>query len=116
MTERSAEDQALDDALAERDSILMTLDVDRAKAFITQHGGTLPGGKIDWLRVLHIARFECRSIPPEYVTDSQIYLARHGAQSIRTLAPGSTYTKAALALLFPPDTVEAQMRKAGVPR
>lgn len=99
----------LTDALAERDRILADLDVDAAKAFIVRHGGVAPKRSMDWLRVLHLARFECRSIPPELVGESRVYLARTGAQLIADLPERSPYLRAALDLVFPKDLTDAMI-------
>lgn len=98
---------ALTAALADRDRILADLDVEAAKAFIVRHGGVAPKQPMGWLRVLHLARFECRSIPPELVGESQVYLAWTGAQAIADLPPTSPYLRAALDLLFPKDLTDA---------
>lgn len=105
----------LNDALAERNRILEALDVDAAKAFIAQHGGSVPSRKMDWLRVLHLARFEVTNLPPDLVTESQIYLARTGAQSVATLPAASPYLKAAMDLIFPSALVKVVLDDAQQP-
>ena len=100
-----------EETMAERNRILSAMDVEAAKAFIVQHGGHVPGGPLDWVKVLHLARFEVTTLPPELITESQIYLARNGAQRIGMFPPGSAYERAALDLLFPKDVFEAYLSK-----
>jgi len=95
--------------MRERDEILVAMDIERAKAFILLHGGTVPKRIPDWERVLHLARFECTNIPSELRQDSQIYLAMTGAQTIATLPQNSPYVRAALDLIFPVDVFEETM-------
>lgn len=95
--------------MKERDAILVSMDVDKAKAFIAEHGGAVPRSIKDWERVLHLARFECVKIDHRLRVDSQIYLATTGAQSVDSLPPNSPYLRAAMDLLFPVDTFEAYM-------
>jgi len=106
-----SERDALAIAIAERDRILINLDADGAKAFIRLHGGTVPRGKISWLRVLHLARFEARSLPAEVQRESHIWLARNGAQSVMTLPPDDPYLLATMDLLFPRRITEAVIKE-----
>lgn len=99
-------------AMDERDQILTAMDVEAAKRFIVKHGGSLPKRSLDWLKVLHIARFEWQGAPKELVTESRIYLARNGAQSMVMLPSGSPYLRAAQDLLFPRNPTEAYVRWA----
>lgn len=99
--------RTLSDALTERDQILTAMDVDAAKAFIANHGGFVPSGVINWVKVLHLARYEVRSLPDELVRESHIWLAVHGAQSVMTLSPTSPYCRAAMDLIFPKDLTDA---------
>ena len=98
-------------AFAERNRILLAMDVDAAKSFIVEHGGTVPKRPLNWERVLHLARFEVATIPDELRADSRIYLARNGAQSLLTLPHGSPYVRAALDLIFPKRLTDAHIRK-----
>jgi hypothetical protein len=96
------------DAIAERDRILMTLDQTAAKAFVKAHGAKLPPGPLNWERVLHLARLECVNLDPKAISDSRIWLARNGATSIAT-GDESREADVALNLIFPLDTYEAFM-------
>jgi hypothetical protein len=102
--------QMINEAIAERDQILMVMDVEAAKVFIAKHGGFVPKGHIDWIKVLHLARFEAKSIAPELVSESHIWLARNGAQSLMTMPPSSPYVRAALDLIFPKDLTDAYVK------
>lgn len=98
----------LEVAIAERDRILMDMDSEAAKSFIAKTGGFVPkSNKINWVRVLHLARFEVRSLPEVYVKESQMWLARNGAQSILMLPPTSPYLRAAMDLIFPKTITDA---------
>jgi hypothetical protein len=99
----------LPEALAERDQILMAMDIDAAKAFIAKHGGYVPRGKIDWTRVLHLARFEVQTMPHEAIWESRMWLAKNGAQSVGTLPETSPYLRAAIDLIFPKDIMDAYL-------
>lgn len=101
--------------IAERDAVLLSLDAEQAKTFIRAHGGKVPSGRVNWDQVLHVARFECMSIPAEARTDSHIWLAQNGAQSLATLPPESKCVRAALDLLFPPDMFAEVMAEWGQP-
>lgn len=101
------------EAIAERDQILAAMDVDAAKMFIVKHGGTVPRGTLDWIKVLHLTRYETRSLPAEMVSDSHIWLARHGAQSISTLPPTSPYVRVVMDLLFPRNLTDAVLEQSG---
>lgn len=114
MSEPTDASDQLTDALAERDRILVAMDVDAAKAFIAKHGGVVPRRSLDWTKVLHLARFETRTMPEDLFWESRIYLAQNGAQSIATLPPTSPYLRAALDLIFPRDLITADMRAEGI--
>lgn len=83
------------------------MDIDAAKAFIAKHGGHVPRRTIDWTKVLHLARVECKALPDEAIRESHIWLARNGAQSVMTLPPTSPYVRAAVDLIFPKDVTDA---------
>lgn len=99
----------MNSTIEERNRILIDMDVEKAKAFIVAHGGSAPKSVKNWERVLHLARLECVTIDQDLRTDSHIYLAQHGAQSIETLPQNSPYLRAALDLIFPVDTFNAFM-------
>jgi hypothetical protein len=103
----------LSDALAERDDILINMDVDRAKDFVKRHGGTVHHN-LNWERVLHLARYEVKTIPHELHQDSHIYLARNGAQSVMDLNPNSQYARCVLHLIFPFNLTEESIKTMGV--
>lgn len=100
----------LNEAIAERDGILIAMDVEAAKAFIAKHGGRVPKSTIDWIRVLHLARLEVTSLSSNLAMESRIWLARNGAQSLTMLPPASPYVRAALNLIFPKDLTDAYVR------
>lgn len=103
-------------AMADRDRILSALDVEDAKRFIVAHGGTIPRRPLDWLQVLHLARFDVMTTTDEDRTDSRIYLARTGGQSIGTLPATSPYLTAAMDLIFPRDLFASSMTELEAPR
>lgn len=110
-----APSNALIDALAERDRILTDLDIDAAKAFIANHGGFVGSDQLDWLRVLHLARLEVQTMPPDLISDSRVYLTMTGARSIGTLPEASPYLRSAIDLVFPRDLTDAYLTGIGVP-
>ena len=101
--------EALAKALKERDDILLAMDVEKAKAFVVQHGGTAPP-HLDWVRILHLARFEVTSMPDEAKTDSHIWLAAHGAKSISMYPQDSPYVLVTLNLIFPKHLTDAYIK------
>jgi hypothetical protein len=95
-------------AIAERDRILIALDVDAAKAWIVQYGGKAPKN-VNWPMVLHVARFECESIRASHNRlwwESRIWLAKHGAVSIGN-DPDKRACVVALDLIFPKALTDA---------
>jgi hypothetical protein len=106
---------SLDAALRERDDILTRMDSEAAKAYIVTHGGKVPRENLDWEKVLHLARLEVTTLPGEVRSESRVWLARNGAQSIMTLGPDSPYVTAVLDLIFPAaltDAYIAEMEKS----
>lgn len=103
--------------LAERDRVLAALDTIEAREFIRKTGGKVPGGNLDWFKILHLARLECfgDAITDEMRTDSRIYLAMHGAESIGTLSHRSPYLSAAMEILFPAVVWQETAAKMGWP-
>jgi hypothetical protein len=99
--------EELEIALDERDQILRRMDVDGAKQFIAKHGGFVPKSSIDWVKVLHLARYEVTTMPEDMQWSSRIWLAQHGAQSLMMLPPHSPYLRAAMDLVFPKDVIDA---------
>lgn len=102
-------------ALAERDEILRTVNIEGAKAFIVKHGAKLPR-VADWERVIHIARLEVTSLPQGLRDESLVYLARTGARSLSRgtrLSPKSPYAIAAMNLIFPKTLTDALVRQIG---
>jgi len=101
--------EALAAAIQERDEILLAMDVARAKGFITAHGGKVPARSLDWVKVLHLARYEVTSLPEPERRASRLWLAMHGAQEVRSLPLTSPYLLAALDLIFPRDLIDTVM-------
>ena len=106
----------LKESIKERDEILLSMDVERAKSFIKKHGAPLPSGRINWEQVLHMARFEVTSIPEEDRIDSHIWLAQNVGASLATLPPDSKYVRVVLDLIFPRDDYEATMEAMRQPK
>lgn len=112
MSDHTATESAVTVAIAERNRILQAMDIEAAKTFIAKHGGVVTKRKIDWERVLHLARFECaKGLPEEVWRESQIYLAMHGAQSLMMLPPTSPYVDAAMNLIFPKNLTDDYIRE-----
>jgi hypothetical protein len=99
-------------AITERDRILADMDIEAAKGYIVKHGGTLPKRPLDWERVLHLARFEVTTMPPDLRTASHVYLIRTGVQPLGISAHAGPYVKAALNLIFPKAMTDAYIRQA----
>lgn len=99
-------------AIEERNQILRDMDIEAAKAFIAKHGGVVTQRKIDWVRVLHLARFECaKGLPDEGWRESQMWLAMNDARSVMMLRPTSPYVEAALNLIFPKQLTDDYIRQ-----
>lgn len=105
--------ESLDIVIAERNHILRKMDIDGAKHFIAKHGGFVPKSSIDWVRVLHLARYEVRTMPEDMHWESRIWLAQHGAVSLMMLPPRSPYLRAAMDLIFPKDMTDEYIAKGG---
>lgn len=99
------------EVLDKRDDILKRMDVQGAKEFLREHGGFVAPDRMDWVRILHLARLECVVIDHEFREESHIYLARTGAQRVSMLPSGSPYLKSAMDLLFPPLMFFREMDK-----
>jgi hypothetical protein len=93
----------------ERNRILIDMDVEAAKAFIRDTGGTVPKRALDWKRVLHLARLEVQDIDQSFIDVSRVYLAMTGAQSIMMLPRGSVYFRCAMSLLLPDPWVDEML-------
>jgi hypothetical protein len=93
----------LTEALKERDQILIDLDIDAAKAFILKHGGRITNQQesLNWLRIIHMARLECLSVPQYFRDASRMWLATRYPQRIGDLSLNSPYASVTLDLIFP---------------
>jgi len=94
-------------AIAERNAILMVMDVDAAQRWIVAHGASAPKN-VNWEMVLHIARLETVSLPEECRWESRSWLARNGAVSLST-TPQKRECLVALNLIFPKDLFEEEL-------
>lgn len=108
-----ARSETLDIALAERDEILRTMDVERAQQYIAKHGGTVTKQDIDWIKVLHLARLEVTSIPEAMRQESRLWLAQNGARSLKDYGMTSPYGRMTIDLIFPATLTNAYIEQMG---
>lgn len=88
-------------AVAERDHILATMDVEAAKRFMVEHGGIVPKGAINWVYVLHLARWEVASLPEPLRIESCIWLFGSTGRSLAMLSPRNRHRRVAMDLVSP---------------
>ena len=96
------------ESVAERDTILVTMNEKEAKRFVAKHGGKVDT-RLDWERVLHLARIESISLPIQAREESRIWLAMRGENPISMRPEQSPYVRAVLSLIFPKDLTDAYM-------
>lgn len=103
-------DERLAAAIAERDEVIASMDAERARDFVAKHGGRRY--HLNWGTVLHLARWEIKTVPDHLRRESRLYLARDGKYGILQMNQRSNYAKAALDLLFPRDVTNEVEREA----